>query len=244
MFGPRSALLALVVALLAGVAVWVDGVKERFYIFEHGKMHALVQEAIELYPNSTAGVVHHISESLRREHGPHMNANPFPDHPSWDAYTALLEDEKRAQQISPYASEWVFNNAGGAMGSMYLLHASITEYLIVFGTPLGTEGHSGRHTADDYFNIIEGEQWAATQNSLVMERYPKGSVHHLVRGKAKQYKMHEGCWAIELAQGFIPGMLPFGFADAFASTLDIPSLYHTVRITAREMVGNLLLGKV
>lgn len=37
----------------------------------------------------------------------------------------------------------MFVNAGGWMGSMCLLHASLTEYLLLFGTAVDTGGHSG-----------------------------------------------------------------------------------------------------
>uniref|UniRef100_A0A8C3UZV5 Sigma non-opioid intracellular receptor 1 n=1 Tax=Catharus ustulatus TaxID=91951 RepID=A0A8C3UZV5_CATUS len=57
--------------------------------------------------------------------------------------------------------QWVFVNAGGWMGSMCLLHASLTEYVLLFGTAVDTAGHSGRYWADISDTIISGtfRQW-------------------------------------------------------------------------------------
>ncbi|KAF9563312.1 ERG2 and sigma1 receptor-like protein [Agrocybe pediades] len=209
----------VILAVLLATFAWLDTIKDRWYVFEPGFLHELAQSAIEASPNDTAGMITHI-------------------------VTNLTETYPKNQININTKQEWVFNNAGGAMGAMYIIHASITEYLIIFGTPLGTEGHSGIHTADDYFHILVGEQWAFQPGQLEMERYTPGMVHLMPRGVAKQYKMHEGCWAMEYARGWIPLMLPFGFADTITSTLDVPTLYNTIRITGREMIKNLLIGKI
>ncbi|KAM9590719.1 uncharacterized protein ACIBXB_005845 isoform 1-T1 [Morphnus guianensis] len=57
--------------------------------------------------------------------------------------------------------QWVFVNAGRWMGSMCLLHASLTEYVLLFGTAVDTGGHSGRYWADISNTVISGtfQQW-------------------------------------------------------------------------------------
>ncbi|KAJ7747384.1 ERG2/sigma1 receptor-like protein [Mycena metata] len=211
----------VVIGLLFVAFGWVlDSIKHRWYVFDPTELHQLAQAAIASSPNDTAGMIQHIVTNL------------------------TLTYPSNQIKINVDSSEWVFNNAGGAMGAMYIIHASITEYLIIFGTPLGTEGHTGLHTADDYFNILVGEQWAFRPGALEMERYTPGTVHYLPRGTAKQYKMHEGCFALEYARGWIPLMLPFGLADIFTSTLDVVTLYHTVRVTGREMIRNIFIGKI
>ncbi|PKS10788.1 hypothetical protein jhhlp_002545 [Lomentospora prolificans] len=207
--------LAIVLAIFTPFFAYVERNPESFYIFDHQELHDLANRAIAAHGEDTQAIVNFIVAELHEKHPKHVN----------------LEQE------------WIFNNAGGAMGAMYLIHASVTEYLIIFGTAIGTEGHTGRHTADDYFNILTGTQTAYTAGTFEPEVYPPGSVHHLKRGTVKQYRMPEGCFALEYARGWIPPMLFFGFADGLSSTLDFPTLWRTTFVTGREMIGNLLVGK-
>lgn len=117
--------LVTVVALLTGFYRYFDSRLDQFYIFDPSHLHDLSQRAIAAHGNDTRAVVNYIvSELEEKTPGTHIN-----------------HDE-----------EWVFNNAGGAMGAMYIIHASasptfeplptsapltylgITEYLIIFGS--------------------------------------------------------------------------------------------------------------
>jgi C-8 sterol isomerase len=139
---------------------------------------------------------------------------------------------------------WIFNNAGGAMGQMLVLHASITEYVIIFGSPIGTEGHSGRFYAEDFFFILEGEQWAYSESSPTREVYKPGDLHVLPKGMAQGYRMPDRCFALEYARGFIPAMLPFGLADTLFGTLDWRTLGKTLSVYGKSTIAELLQGKI
>ncbi|WP_104183414.1 ERG2 family protein [Mycobacterium avium] len=139
---------------------------------------------------------------------------------------------------------WVFNNAGGAMGQMKLLHASLSEYLIFFGTPIGTEGHSGRYGSEVWDFIIDGEVWCYEEGQFERSVYQPGDVAYLAGGRAKGYAIPDSAFMLEYARGPIPAMMPFGIGDAIFSTLDAPTIGKTALYYTRLVVGELLKGKV
>jgi hypothetical protein len=118
------------VALLIPALYVLDKNLEAFYIFQPDQLHDLAKRGIQAHGNDTKSIVRYIVEELSQQ-------------VSTQAYVNTRE-------------EWVFNNAGGAMGAMYIIHASefctsawrgraivqawltlvntgITEYLIIFG---------------------------------------------------------------------------------------------------------------
>eukprot|EP00667_Euglena_gracilis_P020187 EG_transcript_21796 len=211
----------LFAALVALVAFLLGVGRESQYVFTPELMQRVATAAVE-HRRATNGTVESLVAHVVR----------------------LLQEDPKAGRYVNQQPEWVFNNAGGAMGAMLVLHASLSEYVIIFGTAVGTEGHSGRFLADDYFTILHGEQWAFTAGSLQKEVYRPGQQHLMPRYVAKQYRMPDECWALEYARGNIVSMLPFGFADSLFSTLDVVTLWNTVRISGLSMGRNLLMGKI
>lgn len=146
--------------------------------------------------------------------------------------------ERYPGHIDP-SPEWILNQAGGSLGQFLTLHASLEEYILIFGTPVGTQGHSGRFPADDYYYILSGEQHVFHKGDLQMRVYEPGDLNHMRRGHALSFRMTPGSWGVEYARGFIPGMLPFGLADTVFSNLDYGEFLRLVRVYGRNTVREL-----
>jgi hypothetical protein len=95
-----------ILGILTALFYYLDSHLNWFYIFNPADLHNLSQRAIAAHGNNTKEVVGYIVGEL---------SGKLPG-----GYVNLEE-------------EWIFNNAGGAMGAMYIIHASVTEYLIIFG---------------------------------------------------------------------------------------------------------------
>lgn len=163
--------------------------------------------------------------------------------PAMDAITAALH-ARYGDHVSTRPRNWILNNAGGAMGQLTLLHASITEYLIFFGSPIGTEGHSGRYSTEVYDWVFDGEMWCYLEGETERRTYGPGDLAYLGADKVKGYKLPDHAWMLEYSRGAIPTMLPFGLADTALSTLDFKCFGRTLADYGGLTIKSLMRGKV
>lgn len=98
--------IGVIVALLSALFYFLDSHLEWFYIFTPSQLHDLSLRAIGAHGNDTRAVVEFIVAELSEKlPGGYINLD----------------------------EEWIFNNAGGAMGAMYIIHAS---ELLLLSDPL------------------------------------------------------------------------------------------------------------
>jgi hypothetical protein len=184
------------------------------YVFEPGVLHEIAREAITHKSRSE------IVASTER-----LLAERYPKH---------------IERSAP----WIFNNAGGAMGQIKLLHCSLSEYILIFGSPIGTEGHSGRYGTEVYDFMLDGEMWTYHAGEFQRTISKPGDLAYLGPDKAKGYACPQGAFMLEYARGVIPSMLPFGLADTLFSTRDGVTMRRTLYHYGRLVVRELLQGKI
>ena len=92
----RFFFLGTLLAIILPIYYVVEQNLARFYIFDQENLHDLSKRAIAQHGDNTREVVSYIVDELYEKHPNAINLQ----------------------------EEWMFNNAGNAMGAMYIIHAS------------------------------------------------------------------------------------------------------------------------
>src|SRR6185436_11443162 len=155
----------------------------------------------------------------------------------FDAFAAAME-EKYPDRLD-LDQPWIYSNAGGAMIQMKLYYASIFEYIMIWGTPIGSEGHSGRHAVGFWDTVIDGEMWYYGEGQFDKRVYRPGDRVYVGPGQARAMNFTDGVWAVEYARGPLPVSIPFGLADELVSTLDFKTAAQTLSLYTDLAMQNL-----
>ena len=147
------------------------------------------------------------------------------------------EMDKRYPGVIDHGQPWIYSIAGGAMIQMKLYFASLTEYIMIWGTPIGSEGHSGRHFTGFWDTVIDGETWYYGEGQFEKRVYKPGDRVYVGRNQARAMNFTDGVWAVEYARGPLPLSIPFGIADELLSTLDFSTAVQTLAVYA-GLVGH------
>jgi hypothetical protein len=140
---------------------------------------------------------------------------------------------------------WVFNLAGGCKGIMTILHASLSEYLLIYGTPIGSGGFSGRYLMDVFDFMLSGDLAAYTDEGFrEPATYRAGDLAFLKRWQVKYFTLTSGSWMLEYGRGIIPASLPFALGDALFSCVDVFTIGKTLWIYTKLVVKELWKGKI
>jgi C-8 sterol isomerase len=140
---------------------------------------------------------------------------------------------------------WVFKMCGGSLGMLTIMYASITEYLVIFGSPTGSEGYTGRyHWSHVYDILLDGEMRCYARGQFEPAVYKPGDMAFLRKGYDKGYRMKDHTWMLEYCRGLIPTMLLFGVLGSLLQTMDFKSARQQFWDFSRIAIRELLRGKI
>ena len=138
----------------------------------------------------------------------------------------LLADEY-PDLIDPTPGRWVGSKAGGILGKVRFLYFSPREYIVIFGSPTGTQGFSGRYKHVEIHKFLIAGQIDSydleSDDTAAMTLRP-GEHTCLEKGHARGLTIHPGAWHIEYGRGAVVTTLPFAMVDTLFLSLEVESV--------------------
>lgn len=140
--------------------------------------------------------------------------------------------EERYPGVLDRGQPWIYSIAGGAMIQMKLYYASLSEYIMIWGTPINAGGHTGRHLCGFWDTVIDGETHYYAEGQFEKTIYRPGDRIYVGPGEVRGMDFTSGVWAVEYERGPLPTSIPFGLADVTFSCLDWLTAAQTVSLYA------------
>jgi hypothetical protein len=122
----------------------------------------------------------------------------------------LLADEY-PDLIDPMPGRWVGSKAGGILGKVRFLYLSPREYIVIFGSPTGTQGFSGRYKHVQIHKFLIAGQidsYDLESDDIASMTLLPGEHTCLEKGHARGLTIHPGSWHIEYGRGAVATTLP------------------------------------
>ncbi|PRP77593.1 hypothetical protein PROFUN_00454 [Planoprotostelium fungivorum] len=139
--------------------------------------------------------------------------------------------------------QWVWLSSGGSVVSATFLHASLTEFLIFYGTPTPVSGHSGRQPLEAFDFVLRGEKCYQLENEIKLNRAKAGEMSYLPTMRSANLCIKDECWSLQYGRGLLPLALPFYLLSTFTSTLDFISLIRGIMICSSYTLYELFYNK-
>jgi len=162
-------------------------------------------------------------------------------HAKYSKIALELERKYPGHILPEEVRDWLFVNCGGWMGSVYVLHASLTEYVIFFGTAIDTSGNSGRYWANISDTILTGSFRQMKEGNFESQMYYPGETVYHGWGEVAGVQWTAGTWMVEYGRGFVPSTLGFALCDSIFSTMDFVQVFKIFRMYARCLIQETLL---
>jgi hypothetical protein len=140
--------------------------------------------------------------------------------------TQWLADEY-PDLIDATPGRWVGSKAGGILGKVRFLYFSPREYIVLFGSPSGTQGFSGRYKHVQIHKFLMSGQidwYELDSDQTVPTTLHPGEHACMEKGHARGLTIHPGSWHIEYGRGAVVTTLPFAMVDTLFLSLELESV--------------------